>query len=82
MTVDYGAKTVQTSGVEPEPESLTFTDTTVEWGFMRGSAIYHRDTHLFEWDTRAERWYLDMIGHPSTQPDAWFMGTATCEVGR
>jgi hypothetical protein len=30
MTVDYAAKTLQTSGADPEPDSAKFTDATVE----------------------------------------------------
>lgn len=78
MTIDYGARTVRTSAIDPEPATLKFTATTVEWSFMLGWVVWHRDTHVIAWDADAERAYLEAMGKPL--PQKWHAGKAECEV--
>lgn len=79
LTIDYGAGTLEgTDNVLPD--TLKITDKTVEWAFMRGWAVYHRDTHVLEWDATGEQEYLESIGHPGPEPSEWYQGKAQCEV--
>lgn len=80
LTVDDQAKTLLLS--TDDADNVEITAKTVGWTFMRGFATYHRDTGILEWDARAERDYLEAIGHPGPQPYAWYQGTARCEVKR
>ncbi len=82
MTIDYGAKTVmlkEAAALEPVDDPV-IKDLSVEWGFMRGSAVYHRDSHLLEWDATAEYDYLDGIGHAPSEPRDSYSGKAQCVV--
>ena len=80
FTIDYGIKRLATSAVDPEPDTLKITRTTVEWAYMRGWAVYRRDTHILEWDATAERDYLDAIGHPGPQSRQWYRGKVQCDA--
>jgi hypothetical protein len=84
MTIDFDSKDVdvpQPSGFQPyEPGQVTVTDKSVEWSFMRGFVEFDRKTGVLDWDTTAERDYLEQIGQlEDDQPVTLFRGRMQCE---
>jgi len=80
LSVDDSVRTLETSGVAAEPETVKITHATVEFSFMRGWAVFHRDTRVLEWDATAQYDHNSAIGYPGPHPRAWYAGTARCEV--
>jgi hypothetical protein len=82
FVVDYDAKDVQVpedTGLYPVDGSVEIKPETVSWGVMRGYVVLDRKTLALDWDTTAEREYLDAIGHPSDQPADDFSGHMQCK---
>jgi len=42
---------------------VTFKGDTVEWFYMRGTAVLDRKTGVLDWDDTGEYEYLETIGH-------------------
>jgi hypothetical protein len=86
MTIDTGTNAVEVPDhVELSPEPVgapKITSATIEWSFMRGWVVFHRDTHVLEWDASAEYDYLDAIGHTPDEPRSSFAGKSQCTVDR
>jgi hypothetical protein len=84
MIIDYGARTVMLKEAPElgpqDAESLTIEGNVVQWGFMRGYIVYHRDSHTIEWDATAEYDYLSAIDHAPSEPRDSYAGKAQCEV--
>jgi hypothetical protein len=84
MTIDVDANTVDVLD-NPSLSSDTLgpaktTGATIEWTFMRGWAVFHRDTHVLEWDASDEYDYLDYIGQTPSDPRSTFAGASRCTV--
>ena len=83
LTFDYAAKTVATSPdglFEPVPDTIEVTDAKVDWGYMRGYAVFDRRTHVLDWDATAEYDYLDAISQTPAQSRDDFKGRMQCEA--
>ena len=80
LTIDDGARALETPAVDPEFGTVQFTAKTVEWSFMRGWAVWHRDAHVLEWDATAQYDYSVAISHPGPNPRQWYAGKVHCEV--
>jgi hypothetical protein len=83
MTIDFDAKQIDvpaSSGLRPDPDSIAFTATSVQWSFMRGYSEFHWRTGVLDWDTTAEYAYLAAIGQPSEYPERDYRGRMQCET--
>jgi hypothetical protein len=81
MTVNLSTKDIdipENSGLLPMPDSVEITNTSIQWGFMRGSAKFDRKTYELNWDATAEYDYLDYIGQLTEEPEADFQGRMQC----
>ena len=80
LVIDQNAGTIEASGAVPEPQSVVIGPTQVEWSFMRGWAVFHRDTHMLEWDATSQYEYGRIIGHPGPHGRDWYVGKSVCAV--
>jgi len=82
FTVDYDAGMVSVDGYSyspDDPSEVKISDSTIEWGFMRGYMSLDRKSGALAWDTTAEKGYLETIGQPTDEPDSDFQGAMHCE---
>jgi hypothetical protein len=83
MTIDFDTKQIDvpaSSGLAPDPDSIKFTATSVQWSFMRGYSEFHWQTGVLDWDTTAEYAYLAAIDQPSSYPERDYRGRMRCET--
>jgi hypothetical protein len=80
FTVDLGTGEVTNDSLYMTIIPGGLTETEITFGYMRGNAVFHRNTRVLEWDARGQYEYEAAIGHPPTVPIETFMGSAVCKA--